>query len=460
VKDRPLALSLHVTAAVALTAVVCVTATEQLKPFAATIYLIQLTSILAICYFFRGGTSALIRPSIVGLAYLNISFIFGAAAFHFGQITQLEMLDAYRGWHDFKEIMLFFVLANFLAALPAIAESKNQFNEARKNSIERPQSNLTLLLILSITLLASTAIDHELVAVVRITICIAIFCVVFQQRYQTRWIIVIATILLIATVSSDSKRNAIFLALPALWLELSTGSINRLSLKVVMLTMIGASFLIVLIMAMSIMRGYGLLDPANFFDAITLVPKYIQDPKAWSFLANNFEFSTVFFSSHNAIHLINQNSILLAMGETLLKPFFTGIPESVFGYKPRTILDLYTSTWSPTFRGIGGSYPITFLSEFYWNFHWLGLIPLTAFMLLIEKLYNQLKSCNAHKTTYKFIFWMCVYFFMLFLMRGSGLDIVFAYMLISTLVIATVIAPAKLINDLANQVLRNVRKPT
>jgi hypothetical protein len=458
VKSRALALSIHASVFIALTIVVCVAEKENLKNYIPILYSLQLLLILGICYKLRGGNSALVRPSIVGVTYLNISFILGAVAFNLGQITQNEMLDAYRGWHDSKEILLFFVVANFVATVPAISESQQQFRILTIIKSHKLSNNIVTFIILTLILLLTTILEHELIAVIRITISIAIFVIAFQARSKLRWIIVVSTIFLIATVSSDSKRNAIFLALPAIWLELRYGATNRINIKTTVLATLGTGFLVVLVMAMSIMRGYGLLNPDNFLDAIALVPEYVQDPQVWAFLANNFEFSTVFFSSHNSIHLINQDFTLLSMGETLIKPIFTGIPEEIFDYKPRTILDLYTNAWSPSFRGIGGSYPITFFSEFYWNFYWFGIFPLFGFMFLIEKFYNNLLLASNVSKSFPLIFWMCIYFYTLFLMRGSGVDIVVAYTIISLLTIITIIIPARAINQLIMFILRNVRQ--
>jgi hypothetical protein len=415
---------------------------KWLRPLLPIVYFVQILAIVLLVRKYRSSLYGMLSPSGIGLLYVNISLVFGALAFHLDQIVSDDMMNAYLLWGDLPAIVTFFLIANFGMALPMFwFRSSNSASP----EVARPNSGKPVLYsaLLSLILALSLVIDFSFAAVFRICVALAILHNVFSNRMRLRWGYVFIVVMALAIASSDSKRNAIFIVLPAIWLEHNYYTVRKIGIKQAMLFIALGIAIFYLILAMSVMRGYGLLDPKGFFDALTLVPTYLGNPNVWAFLANNFEISSVFFSSHNSVHMINVDSSLIAYGETVAKAFFVGIPEGVFNYKPESILELYTREWDPTFRSGGGSYPITLLSEMYWNFAWLGLFGLVALSYGSEKLYAKMTDFARNGRNQMVVFLLSLYVFFLFLVRGSGLDIFVAYTLIAAGVVFVFIGSAK-----------------
>ena len=98
--------------------------------------------------------------------------------------------------------------------------------------------------------------------------------------------------------------------------------------------------------------------------------------------------------------------------------------------KPDSIIELYTSVYSPSFRLIGGSYPINILSEYFWNFHFMGIVIVLVVAILSNHFFLNIIK---HIGTFSFVsrIWM-LYAYMHFItyVRGSGLDQYLVYIFI------------------------------
>lgn len=405
------------------------------------IYLIQLIAFSILAYRYHGGLPALIRPSAIGMAYMSISFSLGSAAFYYNQIIGLDTVNAYWGWTELKTSAVFMLSSMCLMALATfIVKVGLVNNEGAVYRKGKTQPSLYRMALIG-GLLAVLALDFPFSAIFRITIAVVLLHSVYAAREKYRWAYVLGVIFLLAVASTDSKRNAIFLILPVVWLEWRYFQSARIRFRTVLLASAGGLALFYLIVAMSIMRGYGVFDPDSFVDAFRYIPQYMQDPLAWGFLANNFEISSVFFNSHNAIEMVSKRPELLAYGESIFKVLFLGVPEGIFDYKPRSILDLYTREWDSGFREVGGSYPITFASEMFWNFSWAGLLGVFIVSYLTEKFYKNLVLASHSRQIVKVNFLLVIYLLNLMLIRGSGLDIFLAYVLISMLILWLLIKP-------------------
>ena len=80
---------------------------------------------------------------------------------------------------------------------------------------------------------------------------------------------------------------------------------------------------------------------------------------------------------------------------------------------------------------MGGSYPISIFSEFFWNFHLVGIF-MTIF-LIIFCYYVYANLINAVKIFHvpKILFFMVCYLNIIMLARGSGLDLYILFVLLS-----------------------------
>ena len=110
---------------------------------------------------------------------------------------------------------------------------------------------------------------------------------------------------------------------------------------------------------------------------------------------------------------------------------FLFIPRFMFPFKPEQIIALYTVQYDPAFRAIGGSYPISVFSEFFWNFHLAGLF-LTIFLIIFCYYFYKhlINSIENFSLSYILLYLVC-YFNILMLARGSGLDMYFLFIILS-----------------------------
>jgi hypothetical protein len=61
-------------------------------------------------------------------------------------------------------------------------------------------------------------------------------------------------------------------------------------------------------------------------------------------------------------------------GESLAKPFYAWVPRGIWSGKPQTLSREFTERFNARFYDAGGSEPLTFVGDLYWNFGWFGLL--------------------------------------------------------------------------------------
>jgi len=97
----------------------------------------------------------------------------------------------------------------------------------------------------------------------------------------------------------------------------------------------------------------------------------------------------------------------------------------------KSMIDIYTSKYYPTFRYIGGSMPIIIYSELFCNFHFLSVIAVLLLFFLADKLFLTLIFfVKAGKFNFKVISLLFLYTTFIQFVRGGGLDIYIIYWLL------------------------------
>lgn len=399
------------------------------------LYLSQLFLIIYSCTKFYSSSSWFFRPAGFLILYLGINFVLGSATFASGLLNWHEMGQQYLLWENRNQTTIFFLLANLAIVSAALTITKFP----PKVQIPIIRLDLPSLFIFLVfpgsILLMSLFVEHPLIGPIRMALCITIAIPFFISRNKFRWVLVIFLLFLLSSISFDDKRYALSIIIPLLFIELYQKKIdykNKNISKIIYLVLLSVVAIYV-ILAMSIMRGYGNYDTNSIIDALHLVPNYVSSEIFLSLAALNFEYGYVYFHTHNAIELIEKNHSFLAYGESLAKVFFIGIPEELFNYKPASILELYTGAWAPEFRSIGGSYPISLVSEMYWNFWWFGIIALFILILTLEKVasygVNNLKRSKFFISLY--MVWLACF---PVLVRGSGLDLFIVVWIVASMI--------------------------
>lgn len=261
----------------------------------------------------------------------------------------------------------------------------------------------------------------------------ALFIILYLQKYPNfiRYIGYIVIILFLATISIHEKREAFFLLLPILFFEsLKYSLILNIKSGIALFFLIFYS--LVLILAMSIARGYGEFGEFDsIFSTIALIPAYMNSDIFIGGLLLNIEVGYFYFHGVNAIELVLQDPTILSMGSTLIKPLFLFMPRFIFPFKPEQMIALYTLEHDPAFRAIGGSYPISIFSEFFWNFHLAGLFMILFLILFCYYIYKRLiESIENFSVPYILLYLVC-YFNIIMLARGSGLDMYVLFVVLS-----------------------------
>lgn len=371
--------------------------------------------------------------------YITISLLFGSI-FFFNNIVSVQMdLEKYTVWSNFHigSAIYFSIISVFAYSGQLDYKKYPTFNAKIFNF-----SDIIIIapwfIFFAIPLnLDFMGGDGDLAITIKSTL--AIFLFLFVQKYQLRVIRIIAysaIVLFFATFSIEEKREAIFLVLPCMLLEYMR-SMKGISYKLVRNNIILGLILVILILAMSIGRGYGEFGTdLNLFESFSFITTYVKDPFFLAYFLNNIEVNYMFFHAFNSIEMVIKDSSLMSYGSTLIKPLFLPFPRELFSWKPKSIIDIYTTLYSPEFRSLGGSWVIPFFSELFWNFGYLALIPTYIFSRIMRFFsISLLRSLSSGIDSSKTVFLLYTYTMLFTFVRGSGLDQFIIYLLISLLVV-------------------------
>lgn len=261
----------------------------------------------------------------------------------------------------------------------------------------------------------------------------ALFVILYFQKYPIllRYIGYIGIILFLSTISIHEKREAFFLLFPIMFFE-SLHYNLKLNLKSAVAIFFLMAYSLVLILAMSIARGYGGYGEfSSIFSTLSLIPAYMSNDIFIGGLLLNIEVGYFYFHGVNAIELVLNDPAIISVGSTLIKPLFLFIPRFIYPYKPEQIITLYTQEFDPAFRLMGGSYPISIFSEFFWNFHLAGIFMIIFLIIFCHYIYeNQINSVQNFNVP-KILFFMICYLNIIMLARGSGLDMYILFIILS-----------------------------
>jgi len=254
---------------------------------------------------------------------------------------------------------------------------------------------------------------------------LAMFCIISCQRLENkflRWTIYIFLIIVFATFSIADKRDSIFLIFPAIYLEFARKKIT-LTPMVMLWALLIITFLLGLILTMSVARGYGNYGQfTTLTDAFPFLLGYLKSDDFIPGFFANIEVNYFFFHALNAIELIVNNPELISFGSTIIKPLFFLVPRNIAEWKPDSIIHLYTSLHAPDIRAIGGSWPISIFSEFFWNFYFFSPLFVLVFSAVLAKFQLETIKLLCKNDNFKLAFFIFGYMNLIILARGSGFD--------------------------------------
>ena len=411
------------------------------------LYLSYFTVLLFAFLFLRPlqNTFYLTSVSFLLLCYVLISFAFGSWAFSEGYVLNKRDLQDFISLQNYKLSNFFIFLCCYIVIFLEFFFKKKYLLSTKEHNHSNPEINITsfLLPICIIIIFSIVNLDASYVGgggslsyIPQALATIIIISLIQNYNLKIRLITYLLIILFFTAISFMSKREALILFLPMLFYEVRR--INEIKFsRFILLSTTFLLLVLILIIVMSILRGYGgyfdsnsgfFLTLSRMVETLFYIKDYLNSPDFIGALFNNFEFSYTFFHSIQAIEYVINDPKILEYGSTFFKFIYVFIPRELFE-KPDSILHLYTVYRDPTYRSVGGSWPINIFAEFFWNFGWFSIIFMPLSFILINNFYTYiLRQSSSHH--YENSWLLLIYILFPVFFRGSGLDQFFAYIIV------------------------------
>lgn len=414
--------------------------------------------------FLQGSAKYLFSPCILSFAYVCVNYISGPFVFYHGLTYDDLMLNTVRSISSNNLYIIYSYVFVSNAFLVVIAKSgfvryissrpsfeiEHKTSAHSKHKVKHSFGEYLTILVLLIFIAASRMADIELGFLGGsgdVSFTIALGFVVSLAAYmiwkgidiKVRILVYVAVMAVVFAFSFSSKRESFFILISILMTESfaqNDRSITKIPLKKVFLVGLLGVVSVVSILASSIMRGYGNFDASNYVEAIKYIPQYAENERFVESVIGNFEGGVAYASSAIASDYFLDGKISPLLGETFARALFIPFPQSVLGYKPRKMLDIYTWLYTPEFRRDGGSYPVIVYTEFLCNFGIVAIFFMPLFFFFMERLYYKtIRQWKNDKRTASVLIKIAFFSIFLQFVRGSGLDSILIYTLLSSFAI-------------------------
>lgn len=412
---------------------------------------------LAACYR-KDSLSHLVTPNSLIFFYFILNFLLGSWGFSNGYILVVENLHDFTDWQYRQATTCLSMLCPSLFLVADIIYHKKYEVVSSKITWSNHHGIFLIGVLFLVPFffiplnLDFIGAQGDLAILPKGIAAISIILYVSKLNKIKRYLGYGVLILFFATFSSDEKREAIFLIFPIIWLEA-----NRYKIRPTMSTMFSGVVVgvlaAVLILSMSIVRGYGNFgNVSSIFDGMLFLPQYINSDFFMSAFLVNIEATYLYFHALNSIDMVLSDIDILAYGSTLIKPFFIMFPREILPFKPDSILELYTTAYDPGGREMGGSWTIGLFSEFIWNFHIFGVFLVILVAKYLCKLNVLMLHSASSKNSAKSIMYFFVFLHLFTWVRGSGLDQYVVYLMLGLFSVV----PIYLIDQLVNPYFRRI----
>jgi hypothetical protein len=182
-----------------------------------------------------------------------------------------------------------------------------------------------------------------------------------------------------------------------------------------------------LVLAASILRGYGDVEATTAAQAVLLIPQYITSDIFIDGITDNLELNFSYGTTIAAMDHGLRGLVDYQYGASLAKWIFLPIPREALDYKPMSIMQLFTAKFLPEWWATGGSLPVSFAADMFLNFHVFGLAPFALVWLGFNELFVRLHTVAFRSLAY----FTCIFMVITVLMfaRGSGIELWLMYYL-------------------------------
>jgi hypothetical protein len=409
-------------------------------------YFIQLFATLIFLYLSRAKFLIYLTPSFLSFIYLSLSSSFG----HYVTSREIGLTDVYYttlvNIHSMSMCVFVLLLSNFaiiLSLFPILAKTKRVNLTGSFESRSAQVGSSVIILLGLIGLLNFVNIDLSFVGLasrgyifpIQLCLCIFLFLKIRYLQSKPRLFIYVILMALTTIGNYDSKRQIFFILITIVFFEcvINKAIFNNLKLnaKIIGLSLCAFVLFTYIILISSILRGYGGYKFGGFFEANSFIFEYMKEDFFADALVSNLELSSSYVNTVNPINYVVSGEQDLLYGSTVVKGLFVLLPSSVI-QKPQSIINIYTSIFSPAFREEGGSLPVTLPAEFFWNFFVFSFPLLGLFYYLLNTFYLKLIDGivqNKYSLTHLMVFFLYATFMQI--VRGSGIDLWFAYCIIA-----------------------------
>lgn len=345
------------------------------KEYAHYFYFLQLLFFYLYLYKYK-KTFLYFTPILLLIFYVDFSFFLGNYALYNG-IENIKLnYENYLDWKYTNILLfytLFFNLILFSIELFFIKKYLFILKNVEKKEINKYSLTFYISMAIFIFILFSfIPLDitylggaGELSYIPKAISALIVIYILAYNKYKYRYLIYLFILFLFATFSFDSKREVVFFIFPIILLETVLNS-KIFYIKNLIYLLFSVIVVIFLIIVMSILRGYGNYDVDNFFEALFYVYAYTNNEFFLMYFFKNIETSYTYFHSMQAMEYILNDVDLITYGSTFIKFLFITIPSSIIDFKPKSLIDIYTTLYDPEFRKIGGSWPPNIVADFYY----------------------------------------------------------------------------------------------
>ena len=396
--------------------------------------IILISTILSLIYAYKGSSDKnLFSPFNFSLIFIVLSMMLGSFAFDSGLVLNSRNLI------DFQKLKYVHLsIATYIMTICSITIMLKNYNlpEINFQNVKFPMFNV---LIVSLTVLPLVILDYfvfegkTFTPYCISTIAASLFIYFWQQKSEYRAVFYILVFLALVYLNPHDKRIAIFSVFPLIYLETKLHK-YQINIRFLLTSFFLSALGFFAIVAMSITRGYGGFDAPDVIRAVPYMLEYLNSDIFIAAFLQNIEVAYVFFHYLNAMEYLFSNSFELLLGTSLIKPFFLFVPESAFGYKPDSMIHTYTTLRDPEFRAIGGSWPVIFFAEFFYNFHLFGIFPIMLVIYFFARHARKILNTNKFSRGFAVLYFFLFYQFFLMFIRGSGLDLYMFAILITVFV--------------------------
>lgn len=384
------------------------------------------------------GLTLFFSPILFAFLYLGLSFTLGSFVIPLNLGFNSEVYDNFIIIDKLNIYTIYFFIADVILLLVWKRTTIKGLAQI-PNSSERSWMEfnpVTFIVFFTLFVVVSFVKPLEFILLgftypIKLILIICLILISIQLPKKAKYSVYVLILFFVFIFHYHSKREIILVVLIFFFLESLYNNIKvKLNFKSFFIALIILFATIYLILAASIMRGYGSYKLKSPYHSFLMVPDYVQMPRFKHGIVDNFEINTVLGNTMICMDLVDKERIPLQYGGTYLKTFLSPIPRSIWPNKPLGMILKYTYTLNPRHKKIGQSLPVVHYAEGFANFYWLGIIIVVVILYLVERFYwyiitRKVMSILNGKLVFA-IYLNCIVFQYI---RGSGFDLFSLYAL-------------------------------